>query len=163
MNNESTNKPFNNSLLQKFDKPGKKTVRKLIEDQGYLVAYNPNDYAGDLIIMEEMPGGYYRKIAIGEVGVRDSWKTHYWPPKWESLRIEGRKAKYIETFPVWYFVLNHSFSSVMILDKNLLKYPIEKVSNCKMEDEEFYITPAWDCHFVEIEAEHSREYLLKSE
>lgn len=154
MSDNSYRKNFSEEDFKKFDNSGKEAVRAYLESQNYLVAYNPNQYLADLIVLEETEGGYFQKAALAEAGVRYSWKGD-WPKKW-SLRIEKRKDKYLEQgLPVWYCITNADQSVMVILKKPLTDYAIIKVTNRFCEDgqtEENYEIPVGEFEVIRLKS-----------
>ncbi|MBK7962316.1 MAG: hypothetical protein IPK04_14725 [Bdellovibrionales bacterium] len=152
----SGRKEFDEGLFKKFDEKGKKAIIKYFESKGHLLAFNPNDYLADLILLQKTEDGLYEKIALVEVGVRPSWSSSDWPSSW-SLRIEQRKAKYLsQGLPVWFCVLNKDLSSCVMLKRPLTDYPIQNVTNrffSNGKTEQNYIIPNSDIELVQIKPE----------
>ena len=146
-------KPFDPKLFKENDNKGREIVRKYLEGEGYLVVNNPNQYEADLLVMEQDPETkLWSQIALAEVGVRTSWKSHEWPAKWD-LRIEQRKAKYLKHgIPVWFFVLNEMGTAVVVPKFKLTDYKIIEVNNRYFKDkkESNYSIPANQMDYYEI-------------
>lgn len=144
-------KKFDKKLFEEFDNKGKETIRKYFEAKGFLVAYNPNQYTADMILLKPTTDGLFEKIALVEVGCRPSWKSHKFT--FSDLRIESRKAKYLQDgLPVYFCVINQDFSSFVMLDEPLTNFPKIEVNNKFFPDkkESNFSIPASKLKFIEL-------------
>ena len=140
-------KPFDPSLHDRYDSPGRQIVKEYITNKLHLtVKDNPDIYGVDLIIYKEN-----KIVGYAEVEVRNNWSSDAFP--YEILNVPYRKKKLLENNkPTFFFSVNKPQTRMfcctaeIVLESELKENP----NKCVKSNEYFYKIPVSKLKLIEI-------------
>jgi len=138
-------KPYEQSLSDRYDKPGREAVKKFLSKEWDLYAQDYKKYEVDLICTRNGKA----KIFV-EVEVRPSFR---WDFPFDTVHIPERKAKLFDNdLPTIYFVVNNNFTKALWINAN-------QITNCDLvenpnknikQGEYFYSVPKKRFQFARL-------------
>jgi hypothetical protein len=147
-------KPFDPSLHDRYDSPGRQVVKEYITNRLCLTAQdNPDIYGVDLIIYKEN-----KIVGYAEVEVRNNWSSDTFP--YDTLNVPYRKKKLLENDkPTFFFSVNKPQTRMFCCTAEIvLNSNVEENRNKYVKsDEYFYKIPVNKLKLIEI---HSKPQVV---
>ena len=125
-------KPYNQSLSDKYDTPGREAVKRFLSREWNLEADDFEKYKVDLVCSRNGQ----RKIYV-EVEVRPVFRWHF---PFQTVHVPERKAKLFDNdLPTIYFVVNNNFTKAMWINTNQITHcDLVENPNCNIKSGEYF-------------------------
>lgn len=134
----SENRPFSRGLYRAYNDKARKATQELVASicPGWHYVRGADEQYSDWDVCFVGPGSAFFTF---EVEVKRIWKQSYWPPRWLTIRVPGRKRNSKANY---HLLFNADMTTVACTRmSNVLDSPIRRMNTTQMELEEFLEVP----------------------